>query len=359
MPITKISLNNFRCFKNLELSLSPGINFFFGSNGSGKTSILESVFIFSSGKSFKSSNLTSLINYDNDKFTLKGFDNKKGYIVEIEKSKNKTISISLNNNKTNTNKLVKEFPCTPIHNNTFSFANASPDFRRKLVDRSIFIAEDNFSNAWFSFYRSLRQRNFLLKNNRISDIYSWNTKLADEAEKLTKYRKDFFKKTLNEFYLLINLLKPEDVFDFFNFIKIEFSQGWALEKSYLDVLNENKDIDIKRRSTTSGPHKSDIKFFINDIDARQILSRGEQKFFSIIWSCAQHEVLKKHYEIDATLLIDDIKSELDERVFKLFSDLLNHINTQVIFSCIDDCFSSKITSSFNEFKKFHVEQLGK
>ena len=359
MPITKISLNNFRCFKNLELSLSPGINFFFGSNGSGKTSILESVFIFSSGKSFKSSNLTSLINYDNDKFILKGFDNKKGYIVEIEKSKNKTISISLNNNKTNTSKLVKEFPCTPIHNNTFSFADASPDFRRKLVDRSIFIAEDNFSKIWFSFYRSLRQRNFLLKNNRISDIYNWNTKLADEAEKLTKYRKAFFKKTLNEFYLLINLLKPEDVFDFFNFIKIEFSQGWSPEKSYLDVLNENKDIDIKRRSTISGPHKSDIKFFINDIDARQILSRGEQKFFSIIWSCAQHEVLKKHYEIDATLLIDDIKSELDERVFKLFSDLLNHINTQVIFSCIDDCFSSKITSSFNEFKKFHVEQLGK
>ena len=359
MPITKISINNFRCFKNLELSLSPGINFFFGSNGSGKTSILESVFIFSSGKSFKSSNLTSLINYDNDKFILKGFDNKKGYIVEIEKSKNKTISISLNNNKTNTSKLVKEFPCTPIHNNTFSFADASPDFRRKLVDRSIFIAEDNFSKVWFSFYRSLRQRNFLIKNNRISDIYNWNTKLADEAEKLTKYRKGFFEKTLNEFYLLINLLKPEDVFDFFNFIKIEFSQGWAPEKSYLDVLNENKDIDIKRRSTTSGPHKSDIKFFINDIDARQILSRGEQKFFSIIWSCAQHEVLKKHYEVDATLLIDDIKSELDERVFKLFSDLLNHINTQVIFSCIDDCFSSKITSSFNEFKKFHVEQLGK
>ena len=359
MPITKISLNNFRCFKNLELSLSPGINFFFGSNGSGKTSILESVFIFSSGKSFKSSNLTSLINYDNDKFILKGFDNKKGYIVEIEKSKNKTISISLNNNKTNTSKLVKEFPCTPIHNNTFSFADASPDFRRKLVDRSIFIAEDNFSKVWFSFYRSLRQRNFLIKNNRISDIYNWNTKLADEAEKLTKYRKGFFEKTLNEFYLLINLLNPEDVFDFFNFIKIEFSQGWAPEKSYLDVLNENKDIDIKRRSTTSGPHKSDIKFFINDIDARQILSRGEQKFFSIIWSCAQHEVLKKHYEVDATLLIDDIKSELDERVFKLFSDLLNHINTQVIFSCIDDCFSSKITSSFNEFKKFHVEQLGK
>ena len=70
MSLTKISINNFRCFKNVDLQLSPGINFFFGKNGSGKTSILESVFIFSSGKSFKSSNLASLVNYENDKFTF-------------------------------------------------------------------------------------------------------------------------------------------------------------------------------------------------------------------------------------------------------------------------------------------------
>ena len=58
------------------------------------------------------------------------------------------------------------------------------------------------------------------------------------------------------------------------------------------------------------------------------------------------------------LIIDDIKSELDERVFDLFVELLKHNKNQVIFSCIEDCFSSKITSEFNEFKKFHVEQLG-
>jgi len=91
VSLTKISINNFRCFKNVDLQLSPGINFFYGKNGSGKTSILESVFIFSSGKSFKSSNLASLVNYENDKFTLKAFDNLKGYIVEIEKNKNKLI----------------------------------------------------------------------------------------------------------------------------------------------------------------------------------------------------------------------------------------------------------------------------
>ena len=83
MSLTKISINNFRCFKNVDLQLSPGINFFFGKNGSGKTSILESVFIFSSGKSFKSSNLMSLIKYEKDKFSLKGFDGTRGNIVAV------------------------------------------------------------------------------------------------------------------------------------------------------------------------------------------------------------------------------------------------------------------------------------
>ena len=238
------------------------------------------------------------------------------------------MSLKLNNTKIVTSKLIKKFPCTPIHNNTFSFASASPDFRRKLLDRSIFIAEDKFSSTWFSYYRTLKHRNALLKDNRISDIYAWNQKLAHEGELLTKYRKNFFDKTLVEFKNLLNILEPKNVFDFLNLISINFSFGWKSENKLLDSLEENLNKDLNRKTTTHGPHKSDITFLIKDIDARQTLSRGEQKFFSILWSCAQHEVLKKHYEIEATLIIDDIKSELDERVFQLFIKLLKHNKNQ-------------------------------
>ena len=358
MSLTKISIKKFRCFEDLEIDLSPRINFFYGSNGSGKTSILEAVFIFSSGKSFKSSNLASLIKHKHDNFLLKAFDGKRGYVLEVEKNIKKPISILFNNTKTVTRKLVREFPCTPIHNNTFSFADAPPDFRRKLLDRSIFIAEDGFSEAWFAYYRTLKQRNSLLKNNRISDIYAWNAKLSKEGELLSNYRKNFFNKTLKEFNVLLEALEPRNIFSFFDFISIDFYKGWSNENTLLDALNLNEKIDLKRKTTTKGPHKSDIKFLINETDARQILSRGEQKFFSILWSCAQHEVLKKHYQLEATLLIDDIRSELDDRVFSVFIELLKHIQNQVIFSCIEDCFSSKITGNFKEFKKFHVEQLG-
>ena len=87
MPLKKISLTSFRCFEYLEIDLSPRINFFYGANGSGKTSILEAIFIFSSGKSFKSSNLTSLIKHNHNNFLLKAYDGKRGYVAEIKKIK--------------------------------------------------------------------------------------------------------------------------------------------------------------------------------------------------------------------------------------------------------------------------------
>ena len=99
MPLSKLSITNFRCFESLELSLSPGVNFFYGSNGSGKTSLLEAIYLFSSGKSFKSTNLAALIKHNNNKFSLKGYDGIKGDVIEINKIIDKPINVVLNNKK--------------------------------------------------------------------------------------------------------------------------------------------------------------------------------------------------------------------------------------------------------------------
>ena len=357
MPLSKLSITNFRCFESLELSLSPGVNFFYGSNGSGKTSLLEAIYLFSSGKSFKSTNLAALIKHNNNKFSLRGYDGTKGDVIEINKFIDKPINVVLNNKKIASNKLLKKFPCTPIHNTTFSFANASPDFRRKLLDRSAAICGEQFLTNWFGYYRVLKQRNSMLKNNRISDIYAWNKQLIYYGNSLTELRYLFFEKTLNNFRIILNSIGATNVFDFLKHIEISFFQGWEKNHTLLNILEDNIYNDKRRKTTLFGPHKSDIKFFINNIDAKQILSRGEQKFFSILWSCAQNEVLKKEYNIDPVLIIDDIKSELDERVFDLLIKILQHSKNQIIFSCIDDTFSSKIADSLNQFKMFHVEQL--
>ena len=167
----------------------------------------------------------------------------------------------------------------------------------------------------------------------------------------------FFKATLFELKDLIKSLDKSNSTKYLEQINVDFFPGWEKEEDLYILLKNKREIDFRRKSTTVGPHKADIRFLIESIEAKQILSRGEQKLFSILWCCAQHEVLRKLYNINAVLIIDDIKSELDDSTFNVFLNLLGFLNNQIIFSCIDDHFSSKIESDFREFKKFHVEQL--
>lgn len=206
--ISEIKLNNFRCFKSSSISLSPEINFFYGANGSGKTSILEALYMCSSGRSFKSSNVQSLISFDEEVFSITGYDSSRGYTLQIIKNKTNPISIKVNNTKITTSKLIKEFPATAIHNNTFSFANAAPDFRRKMVDRSLFVSDIGFSETWFAFYKTLKQRNSIIKSRNINNIDPWNKKFSEEGEVLHKKRLVFFEQSLKEFKDILSKLNP-------------------------------------------------------------------------------------------------------------------------------------------------------
>ena len=93
MAFSKIDLRNFRCFDSLSIDISSNSNLFYGKNGSGKTSILESIFVASSGRSFRTSNLESLIKKDAEAFNIKAYDDKTGSILEVKKARNKPINI--------------------------------------------------------------------------------------------------------------------------------------------------------------------------------------------------------------------------------------------------------------------------
>jgi DNA replication and repair protein RecF len=356
VPVSNITLNNFRCFKRLELNLSPRVNFFYGKNGSGKTSILEAIYMCSSGKSFKSSNIAALVKQNATGFKINSYDNLTGHVLDLKKELNKSIEILVNNKKTPISELIRQRPATAIHNQTFSFADASPDFRRKLMDRAIFVSDKEFSQIWFSYYRCLKQRNALLKQNS-NQTKAWDERLINFGVKLTTIREDFHLNTLKELSYLVKKINKKEQVGYLNNIEISFRKGWNEESNLEDIVNNNKTIDLLRRTTTKGPHKADIKFLINNMDAKQILSRGEQKLFSILWCCAQHRVLKNTHKLEPVLIIDDTKSELDKTLMNVFINMLEHIENQVIFSCIDDEFSSKINTKFEDFKKFHVEQL--
>ena len=357
MALSSITLSSFRCFNSLKVDLSSGANFFYGRNGSGKTSILEAIYLVCSGRSFKSSNIESAVKLGKESFKLKAYDNDSGFIIEAYKERSKAIQLKLNNKKITISEAAKTFPATIIDNKTFSFTEAAPAFRRKILDRAVFLSDESYSANWFAYFRSLKQRNKLLKERQLSSLEPWTEKLASLGESLTEKRKIFFDQTKNEFGNIINKLDLKSHKVFINNLNVNYDQGWDSTNDLLTTFNSEKDTDIRRKVTTKGPHKADIKIFIENTDAKEILSRGEQKLLAIIWLCSQHEVLRSIYNIKPTLLIDDVKSELDIDTFNIYISLLKLIQNQVIFSNIEDQINSKIEAELINIKKFHVEQL--
>ena len=208
MALSSITLSSFRCFNSLKIDLSPGANFFYGKNGSGKTSILEAIYLVCSGRSFKSSNIESAVMLDKESFHLKAYDNESGFIIEAYKERNKSIQLKLNNKKITISDAAKTFPATIIDNKTFSFTEAAPAFRRKILDRAVFLSDESYSANWFAYFRSLKQRNKLLKDRQLSSLEPWSEKLASLGETLTNKRKIFFDQTKNEFNNIIESLNP-------------------------------------------------------------------------------------------------------------------------------------------------------
>ena len=122
-------------------------------------------------------------------------------------------------------------------------------------------------------------------------------------------------------------------------------------------LNDAQSNDLRRRSTTKGPHKADIIFESKGSLIKDKFSRGEQKLLSIIWSMSQNIMLGRVYNLSPILLLDDLSSELDSEMLECFLPALKYIENRFIFSNIVDLFGSKIDDINQKLKKFHVEQI--
>ena len=164
MALRKLYLKNFRCFDTLELDTSSGSCLFWGSNGCGKSSLIEAIYILSTAKSFRTSILDSSIQRNKDYFSLIGItDNSKK--LEINKFRNKPIEIKINDKKTNTLDLLNTTPLLSIDHNTYFYNDSNPEHRRKHLDRALFSVFKQYSENLLKFYHALRSRNLALKKS--------------------------------------------------------------------------------------------------------------------------------------------------------------------------------------------------
>ena len=358
MAFSKIELRNFRCFENLSINISNTANLFYGKNGCGKTSILESIYVASSGRSFRTSNLESLIQKGYNSFKISAYDDNTGSILEVYKEKSKAISIKINNSRVTISELTRKFPSFSIDSSTFFYNNNAPEYRRKHLDRALFIASPDYAKDWFAYFRALKQRNSALRIGDILQAKAYDQTLVDHGIKLHYLRQNLILEVKNIYLKLVQKLKQHNTrAQIFSELDIYLKPGFDNKLGLKDALIQSESIDLKRKITSVGPHKSDIIFDSEQLLIKDIFSRGEQKMLAILWSISQNIYLEKYYNLAPILLLDDLSSELDADMLECFIPILKYIENRFIFSNIVDCFGSKIELHEKSFKKFHVEQL--
>ena len=358
MAFSRIDLRNFRCFDSISIDLSSKSTLFYGKNGCGKTSILESIYVASSGRSFRTSNLESLIKKGTEAFVIRAYDDNTGSILEVKKGNNKPINININNSRVTISELVRAFPSFSIDSKTFFYNDNAPEYRRKQLDRGLFIASPDYAKDWFGYFRSLKQRNSALKLGDLAQAKAYDPLLVEHGEKLNHLRKNLISEVKNIYDELVDKLAQENKrADIFSNLKINLKPGYNDKEGLLKSIENSNNVDLKRKNTTVGPHKADIIFESKDLLIKDIFSRGEQKLLSILWSLSQNIYLGRTFNLSPILLLDDLSSELDDEMLKCFLPTLKYIENRFVFSNIVELFGSKIDSDKQSFIKFHVEQL--
>jgi len=359
LPIHRLEITNVRNIQRAKLECSLRSNLIIGPNGSGKTSLLESIAILSQGKSFRNSQKKSVIFEGDTHLTVTALLQEN---VSTQSTQDTRIGISKFANGKTLAKVASEkvqriseitslLPVCVIEPNSTEIVEGGPGLRRQVLDWGVFHVEHDFVKHWRVFSVALKQRNALLKNKKgdISQLRYWDELLAPAAEMITMLRRRYFDDLQQE-------LKSSLQY-FFNdsSVSIELLDGWDTTIGYLDCLNKNIGRDQRFGFTNVGPHKADFEIKSDGHLAKDYLSRGQKKLVVYAIRLAQVSHYQKKCSKRVSLLLDDLPSELDKDNCEKVCKEIKRLGCQVFITSIDTSNLNDLIIDTLSPKLFHVK----
>lgn len=353
MPLSRLKVNQFRNLSLVDLQFSPDINLIYGHNGSGKTSLLESIFVLGLGRSFRGHKIKPLINETAEQLVVHG--KSEDWVIGVARPRRGASQFKVNGTAvTSLAELTKTFPAVVINSDTFQLLAGGPKERRQFLDWLVFHVEPSFYPSWKGAARCLKQRNIMLRHGRMSygEVAPWDRELVEHTEQLTKLRVDCFERFKETFLALVEEFIAVDS------LTLSYWPGWnAAEGSLAQLLTNKFEVDCARGHTTNGFHRADLKLKIGKQEASEVLSRGQQKLMVCALMLAKCLVYQEATSRKIVILVDDLPSELDDYHQKLLVDWLNKLNCQVFVTGVD---KQALLNPWGEYPErqiavFHVE----
>jgi DNA replication and repair protein RecF len=331
-------------------------NIIYGSNGSGKTSLLEAAHILGTARSFRSGGAKTLITHGDERFVIYGEQQLTGgrkTSLGVQRERGGEISLRVAGESCRSvAQLADELPLLLINTDSFDLLVGEPANRRRFLDWGVFHVEHDVREHRRRFQRALIQRNHLLRHDKLdaSQLEVWTHDLAVQGELVSAARGRFLDALREVFLPIIAQLAPE-----IGSVDLAYRRGWDATSDYVDALQRSLATDREQGFTRSGPQRADIRVTVEGHSAAETLSRGQQKLLVCALKLAQGSILAQQ-QGEVLYLIDDLPSELDEERCERVCRALTDMGAQTLITCVSpEAVPRSWLGSSTDVAMFHVE----
>ena len=318
MYIKELKLKNFRNYRDLTIGFDRRVNLITGQNAQGKTNLIESLYMSSMGRSFRTNHDNEMILFGEDSAYIKVEAEKELVDTKVEILLSKDQKKAIRKDGTVVRKtadLLDNIIIVIFSPDDLRIVKDEPEKRRRFIDRELSQIKPAYFDAFMKYRRALLERNSYLKSDDVKEsmLDIWDEGLIRYGAVIMRYRNEFIRE-ISEISGRIhrNITNGKEDLELRYLPNIDIAGDIKTQEEFIErELAASRDKDIKSGSTSKGPQKDDFSFIIGNINVRNYGSQGQQRTSALSLKLAELDLIKKETGENAVLLLDDVMSELD------------------------------------------------
>lgn len=351
MKFERLRIEHLRCLDEVELHPGPGLNFFVGANGAGKTSVLEAACLLSYARSFRSGSKDALLQRGEKQLSIYGeiHHGQQTHRLGLGRESGRWSARVDGATVERLSGLIRHCAVVCFEPGSHALIAGAAEERRRFLDWGVFHVEHAFLGTWQRYRRALKQRNALLRGASMpSDnlLTPWEREMDQCAQHIEGERQRYLQTLEGELKALCRLILPE-LGAFF----LDYRPGWNVSQSLAQALQQNREKDRSRGHTTVGIHRADWRPRFEQAPHREHFSRGQEKLCAMACVLAQARVFARQNGEWPVVCLDDLASELDVLHQEAVVGLLKDVDAQVLIT------GTEVPNVIleQETRMFHVE----
>lgn len=375
MIVTQLSLTDFRNYAQLDVLLRPGSNLFVGSNGQGKTNLVEALGYLSTLGSHRVSVDHALIRQGQDSAIVRArlWHSEREVLAEVQINRSGANRAQINRSAIKTRELPRYFSSVLFAPEDLALVRGEPSGRRKFMDELLVLRAPRMSAVIADYERVLRQRNTLLKSARASGVRGdqlstleiWDERLVAFGSEIIEARTALITELSPEvsaaytaiagadhaaslsIQLSIFASTPDEEAEHAEATRSGVVPAAAAAEEFRIALARLRRAELDRGITLAGPHRDDLVLELNGLPARGYASHGESWSFALALKLASAAVLRRESSSgDPVLILDDVFAELDEsrrgRLAEAVGDFEQVLITAAVFDDVPERLAAHV-----------------